>query len=169
MSCCSRGGHVCVGCTQRYWPAHQPLCCPQLSCQSILLFMPHITLPSKAHSTRCLHLCLFCNVFITPSPLPPVQRAFASPGCPFPCCCMSRYEAVAADGSRSVGMAVSKDASKWKRCPWPVFQGSEAASGAWDQGEVGAPWGVSMSGGRWRLYYAGRDSSEQPGALGGEG
>lgn len=66
------------------------------------------------------------------------------------------YEGVAADGTRSIGLAVSKDGLKgWARCPEPVLAGSGAA-GAWDQGDVGCPWAVSMAGGRWRLYYSGR-------------
>mmetsp|Transcript_28728 Transcript_28728/g.73066 ORF Transcript_28728/g.73066 Transcript_28728/m.73066 type:complete len:445 (-) Transcript_28728:259-1593(-) len=72
------------------------------------------------------------------------------------------YEAVAADGSRSVGLAVSKDATTWSRCPYPVLTAASKAPGAspaassWDAGSVGAPCPVSMSGGKWRLYYGGR-------------
>ncbi|KAJ9534567.1 hypothetical protein QJQ45_022078 [Haematococcus lacustris] len=123
------------------------------------------------------------------------------------------YEAVAASGQRSIGLAVSKDGSSWSRYPVPVLtpspspsphaesghgsqlQGTEqqpglqaaqqpegapssrgsaaqgvgaggavsegagqqaGQAGAWDAGAVGAPCAVSMSGGRWRLYYAGR-------------
>lgn len=66
------------------------------------------------------------------------------------------YEAVAADGRRSIGLAVSKDGkADWKRCPTPLLTGSGEV-GAWDSGRVGAPCAVSMSGGKWRLYYCGR-------------
>lgn len=66
------------------------------------------------------------------------------------------YEAVASDGGRSIGVAVSRDGLRgWRRCPEPVLQGSGEA-GAWDEGAVGCPWAVSMAGGRWRLYYSGR-------------
>jgi hypothetical protein len=66
------------------------------------------------------------------------------------------YEAVAADGRRSIGVAVSKDGLRgWQRCPQPVLEGSGKA-GAWDEGGVGCPWAVSMAGGAWRLYYSGR-------------
>lgn len=66
------------------------------------------------------------------------------------------YEAVAADGGRSIGLAVSADGkSGWKRCPTPVLEGSGVA-GVWDEGGVGCPCAVSMAGGKWRLYYSGR-------------
>lgn len=66
------------------------------------------------------------------------------------------YEGVALDGSRSIGLAVSEDGLRgWRRCPQPVLQGSGAA-GAWDKGDVGCPWAVSMAKGAWRLYYSGR-------------
>ena len=65
------------------------------------------------------------------------------------------YEAVAADNSRSIGMAVSKDGmTGWKRCPQPVLRAGE--KGRWDSGAIGQPCAVSMSKGRWRLYYSGR-------------
>lgn len=73
------------------------------------------------------------------------------------------YEGVAADGSRSIGVAVSDDGkSGWQRCAQPVLTGSSSCSGgggdsgAWDAGDVGAPWAVSMAKGIWRLYYSGR-------------
>jgi hypothetical protein len=67
-------------------------------------------------------------------------------------------------------MAISKDGiSGWQRCPYPVLepaikpkeslsdQGTQEASvEAWDEGAVGQPCAVSMSQGRWRLYYSGR-------------
>ena len=66
------------------------------------------------------------------------------------------YEAVGADGGRSIGLAVSQDGLRgWRRCPQPVLEGSGVA-GAWDEGGVGCPWAVSMAGGKWRLYYSGR-------------
>jgi hypothetical protein len=72
------------------------------------------------------------------------------------------YEAVAADGTRSIGLATSKDGrANWQRRPTPVLQPS-AAEGSWDAGGVGAPCAVSMAAGRWRLYYAGRDSKQGP-------
>lgn len=77
------------------------------------------------------------------------------------------YEAVAADNTRCVGMAVSKDGVAWQRCPQPVLAPALVAAGeagegegdAWDGGAVGAPCAVSMSGGRWRLYYGGRQAA----------
>lgn len=66
------------------------------------------------------------------------------------------YEAVAADGTRSIGLAVSADGLKgWRRCPAPVLTGS-GVEGTWDAADVGCPWAVSMAGGNWRLYYSGR-------------
>lgn len=66
------------------------------------------------------------------------------------------YEGVAADGARSIGVAVSDDGLRgWRRCPRPVLTGSGVA-GSWDEGDVGCPWAVSMAGGAWRLYYSGR-------------
>ena len=72
------------------------------------------------------------------------------------------YEAVATDNSRNIGMAVSKDGmTGWQRCPNPVLQAGSSAGGAgcWDSGAVGQPCAVSMSKGRWRLYYSGRPSA----------
>jgi hypothetical protein len=78
------------------------------------------------------------------------------------------YEAVAADGTRSIGLATSPDGkSNWQRRPQPVLAPPTAAAGAWDAGGVGSPCAVPMSGGRWRLYYAGR--SAQHGAWEGIG
>lgn len=72
------------------------------------------------------------------------------------------YEAVAADGSRSIGLATSADGrSNWRRSPQPLVRTAEAAA-AWDAGSVGAPCAVPMSGGRWRLYYAGRSQQQGP-------
>ncbi|KAI8471882.1 MAG: glycosyl hydrolase [Monoraphidium minutum] len=66
------------------------------------------------------------------------------------------YEAVAADGTRSIGVATSADGRKgWRRAAAPLLAPS-ADAGAWDAGGVGAPCAVPMAGGRWRLYYAGR-------------
>ena len=64
------------------------------------------------------------------------------------------YEAVAADGTRSIGVATSPDGrSKWTRATAPLLAPS-SEPGAWDAGGVGAPCAVPMAGGRWRLYYA---------------
>ncbi|KAF5843522.1 glycosyl hydrolase [Dunaliella salina] len=98
------------------------------------------------------------------------------------------YEAVAADGTKSIGLAASKDGISWKRCPHPVLQSAsssngtnspsnireagssqEHSTGAWDGGEVGAPCPVSMSKGQWRLYYGGRAQRGTPGPLNGIG
>lgn len=82
------------------------------------------------------------------------------------------YEAVAKSGRRSIGLAVSKDGRKWKRCPTPLLQATsqpqeqqqpaaaEGRGAGWDAGSVGAPCGVSMAAGKWRLYYAGRQQAE---------
>ncbi|GAX80376.1 hypothetical protein CEUSTIGMA_g7815.t1 [Chlamydomonas eustigma] len=87
------------------------------------------------------------------------------------------YEAVAADNTRSIGLAISKDGLKdWQRCPTPLLTSSSdeveaTASGLlrWDCGSVGQPCAVSMSQGQWRLYYAGRSSTGKPGANEGIG
>jgi hypothetical protein len=71
---------------------------------------------------------------------------------------------VGADGARSLGLAVSKDGASWRRYGAPVLTPA-SEPGAWDGGAVGAPCGVSMSAGRWRLYYAGR-ASQTDGARG---
>ena len=55
------------------------------------------------------------------------------------------YEAVAADGARSIGASVSRDGLRgWRRLPAPVLAPGEA--GAWDAGGVGAPCAVPMAG-----------------------
>ncbi|KXZ52088.1 hypothetical protein GPECTOR_10g1111 [Gonium pectorale] len=70
------------------------------------------------------------------------------------------YEAVAADNRRSIGLAVSKDGTSWRRYGAPVLEAEGgSAPGAWDGGDVGSPCAVSMSAGRWRLYYGGRKQS----------
>lgn len=72
------------------------------------------------------------------------------------------YEAVAADGTRSIGLATSADGKKsWQQQPDPVLTASQTA-GAWDAGSVGTPCAVAMSEGRWRLYYAGRAQQSGP-------
>lgn len=72
------------------------------------------------------------------------------------------YEAVAADGSRSIGLATSQDGrGSWQRQPTPLLTPSQVQEG-WDAGSVGAPCAVPMSAGRWRLYYAGRAQQEGP-------
>jgi hypothetical protein len=78
------------------------------------------------------------------------------------------YEAVAADGTRSIGVASSPDGrGKWARAPAPLLAPS-GTPGAWDAGGVGAPCAVPMAAGRWRLYYAGR-SAPGPGPWEGIG
>lgn len=70
------------------------------------------------------------------------------------------YEGVGADDTRAIGVAVSDDGLRgWRRCPRPVLEGSggSGGGGAWDGGDVGCPWAVSMAGGAWRLYYSGRE------------
>jgi predicted GH43/DUF377 family glycosyl hydrolase len=70
------------------------------------------------------------------------------------------YEGVDKDtGVTSIGLAVSQDGiSGWERHDRPVV----APSGSgWDSGSVGTPWAVSMSKGRWRLYYSGRESGSR--------
>ncbi len=55
------------------------------------------------------------------------------------------YEAVAGDGARSIGAAVSRDGLRsWRRLPAPVL--AAGAPGAWDAGGVGAPCAVPMAG-----------------------
>jgi hypothetical protein len=72
------------------------------------------------------------------------------------------YEAVAADGSRSIALATSQDGrSSWQRQAEPLLAASQEGS-AWDTGSVGTPCAVPMSAGRWRLYYAGRAQAEGP-------
>jgi hypothetical protein len=76
------------------------------------------------------------------------------------------YEAVAADGTRSIGAAVSQDGlTGWVASPVPLLAPAEEP-GAWDAGGVGGPCLVPMAGGRWRLYYSGRRAS---GGGGGKG
>ncbi|EFJ53217.1 hypothetical protein VOLCADRAFT_86273 [Volvox carteri f. nagariensis] len=75
------------------------------------------------------------------------------------------YEAVATDNRRSIGLAVSKDGTSWRRYPAavlePATEPSPSGSDPWDGGDVGSPCAVSMSAGRWRLYYGGRKQSGQ--------
>ncbi len=78
------------------------------------------------------------------------------------------YEAVAADGTRSIALATSADGKRnWQRCSSPLLTANPDAD-AWDAGGVGTPCAVPMSEGRWRLYYAGR-SSKGPGPWEGIG
>lgn len=75
------------------------------------------------------------------------------------------YEGVAADGRRSIGVAVSEDGrGGWQRHEEPVLRAGEG--GAWDAAEVGAPCAVSMAAGRWRLYYSGRGADGVWGGVG---
>lgn len=78
------------------------------------------------------------------------------------------YEAFDDEGRRSIGLAVSDEGlAAWERHPEPVLRPA-AEAGAWDSGEVGAPCAVSMAGGKWRLYYAGKGTAG-PGAWSGVG
>jgi hypothetical protein len=70
------------------------------------------------------------------------------------------YEAFDDSGRRSIGLASSPDGLReWDRHPEPVLQASDNAD-AWDAGEVGAPYAVSMAAGKWRLYYAGKQRDQ---------
>eukprot|EP00775_Hariotina_reticulata_P008734 gene8734-8914_t len=72
------------------------------------------------------------------------------------------YEAVAADGIRSIGVATSADGrSSWQRYPAPVLAPPDSPT-AWDAGSVGTPCAVAMAAGKWRLYYAGRAQQHGP-------
>lgn len=72
------------------------------------------------------------------------------------------YEAVAEDGSRSIGLATSADGKGgWQRQPQPLLAAAGGAA-AWDAGGIGAPCAVPMAAGRWRLYYAGRKGAQGP-------
>lgn len=75
------------------------------------------------------------------------------------------YEGFGGDGRRSIGVAVSEDGkSGWRRHKEPVL--TAGGEGAWDGREVGTPCAVSMAAGKWRLYYAGRDSEGVWGGVG---
>jgi len=55
------------------------------------------------------------------------------------------YEAVAADNTRTISVAVSKDGVQgWKCLGRPVLTAGKV--GLWDAGDVGAPCAVSMAG-----------------------
>jgi len=80
------------------------------------------------------------------------------------------YEGVAADGHRSMGLAVSGDGVHFTREPGPepdgsVFAHAPSGSGRWDAFAVGTPCLVPMPGGGWRMYYIG--SNEAGGHAGG--
>lgn len=80
------------------------------------------------------------------------------------------YEGVAADGSRSIGLAVSEDGkTRWERHPLPVLVPASQDDNAWDGGSVGTPWAVSMAAGKWRLYYSGRNGHTESKAWNGIG
>jgi predicted GH43/DUF377 family glycosyl hydrolase len=67
------------------------------------------------------------------------------------------YEAVAKNGQRSIGLAISDNGlTGWKRHEEPVLKPNDEVGNAWDGGSVGTPWAVSMAEGKWRLYYSGR-------------
>ena len=56
------------------------------------------------------------------------------------------YEGVAKDGTRSIGVAVSRDGQDtWTRHPHPILSPS-SQPGAWDGASVGAPCAVPMAG-----------------------
>lgn len=75
------------------------------------------------------------------------------------------YEGFAADGRRSIGLAVSADGQReWQRYADPIL--GPGAEGAWDGAEVAAPCAVSMAEGRWRLYYSGRSAEGVWGGVG---
>lgn len=75
------------------------------------------------------------------------------------------YEGVAADGKRSIGLAVSSDGLKdWKRVQdSPVLKWCE--EDGWDDKGVGSPCLVEMDGeaDKWRLYYRGIGEGGQTG------
>ncbi|GMH27561.1 hypothetical protein Nepgr_029404 [Nepenthes gracilis] len=68
------------------------------------------------------------------------------------------YEGVAADGGRSIGMAMSHDGLKdWRRISDRAILRASSGDG-WDSKGVGSPYLVLMSGNddeEWRLYYRG--------------
>ncbi|KAL6969767.1 hypothetical protein U1Q18_029478 [Sarracenia purpurea var. burkii] len=68
------------------------------------------------------------------------------------------YEGVAADGGRSIGLAVSKDGLKnWQSINGEAVLKPSEEEGGWDNKGVGSPCLVQMDGdaGKWRLYYRG--------------
>lgn len=74
------------------------------------------------------------------------------------------YEGIAADGSSSFGLALSKDGlSHWERCSVnPVFT-TAATQNAWDSKEIHNPCLVHMDGKEWCLYYQGVDNAGRSG------
>ncbi|XP_057836294.1 uncharacterized protein LOC131046547 [Cryptomeria japonica] len=77
---------------------------------------------------------------------------------------MMIYEGVAADGTRSIGLARSSDGLKnWIRCQnEPVFRPA-TSSNSWDNRGVGSPCLVQMDENEWRLYYQGVGSAGRSG------
>ncbi|KAF5197943.1 Glycosyl hydrolase, five-bladed beta-propellor domain containing protein [Thalictrum thalictroides] len=68
------------------------------------------------------------------------------------------YEGVAADGSRSIGLAVSRDGLKeWRKCGDGAVLKPSVEEDGWDNKYVGSPCLVEMDGkdNEWRLYYRG--------------
>lgn len=113
-----------------------------------MLFCPSQTPRHPPHSMSYLKLRPLPLLFQVPDP---DTRQF-----------LMFYEAIAADGSRSIGLATSQDGrGSWQRQPAPLLTPSQLQE-AWDGGSVGAPCAVPMSAGRWRLYYAGRGQREGP-------
>eukprot|EP00897_Mesotaenium_endlicherianum_P010420 jgi/Mesen1/9406/ME000614S08665 len=74
------------------------------------------------------------------------------------------YEGVAADGTRSIGLAQSRDGLwTWERVgDGPVF-GPSPLEGAWDSKGVGSPCLVEMGHHSWRLYYVGTGADGKQG------
>ncbi|KAI9085439.1 hypothetical protein K1719_032600 [Acacia pycnantha] len=79
------------------------------------------------------------------------------------------YEGVAADGKRSIGMAVAPDGLKqWVRLQDEAVL-NPAEKGSWDDKGVGSPYLVpvdSDAGDGWRLYYRGIGDGRIGGAIG---
>nr|DAD34912.1 TPA_asm: hypothetical protein HUJ06_005552 [Nelumbo nucifera] len=68
------------------------------------------------------------------------------------------YEGIAADGQRSIGLAVSPDGLKdWRRCGEDAVLKPSADEDGWDNKGVGSPCLVQLEGSpdEWRLYYRG--------------
>jgi hypothetical protein len=83
------------------------------------------------------------------------------------------YEGVGGDGRHRLGLATSADGMVWAKVDGlgpdpggPIFEGAPAESDAWDNGNVGTPWLVRLSGGGWRLYYVGTSSKGRTVSIG---
>lgn len=74
-----------------------------------------------------------------------LQSMPAKNECKATCRFVMFYEAVAADNTRTISLAVSKDGVKgWKCLGHPIL--TAGAPGLWDAEDVGAPCAVSMAG-----------------------